>query len=329
MKHFFLLIVIVVHVSTSLCQSPDFKISEMFPVEAEHSYVGFSIQYMGYAMVRGRFKDFRGSIRFNERDLTKTSVSLTITAGSIDTGNDWRDDDLRSENWFGCKEYPAIQFSSKSVAATPDGIRITGDLTMHGTTKTITFPMACIPKILKDVRDDSQIIFTGNVTLNRLDFGIEGKKWAGVKEGITAVSDIVSVELTILGKRINAGNFKYWVANPESPHGKVYKVAKENGIKAALLTFDSLKTSAASKVDVETLNTVGLMLLKENNVSDAIAIFKRNLASFPDQPVVYQSYGEAMATSGNWAEALKYYTLALSMDPGNMNAKEILRHIPK
>jgi len=109
----------------------------------------------------------------------------------------------------------------------------------------------------------------------------------------------------------------------------VQSIAKAKGIKAGLVTFDSLKASAVSKVDVVTLNTVGLMFLKENNVGDAITIFKKNLASFPEQPLVYESYGEAMATTGNWTEAIKYYTQALSRDPGNMNAKEILRHIPK
>jgi predicted Zn-dependent protease len=93
-----------------------------------------------------------------------------------------------------------------------------------------------------------------------------------------------------------------------------------------LATFDSLKASASNKVDVK---TVGLTFLKENKVGDAITIFKKNLGSFPEQPLVYESYGEAMATTGNWTEALKYYTQALSRDRGNMNAKEILRHISK
>lgn len=308
-------------------QKSDFKIAEIFPIEASHSYVGFSIKYMGYAMVRGRFSDFQGSIRYNEKDLTKTSVTLMINVNSIDTANEWRDKDLKSDNWFGSQAYPMIFFISRKSEGTPQGLLITGDLTMRGITKTVSIPMTYPPHVLKDIRDDSQIIFTGSLTLNRIEFGIEGKKWAGIKEGITAVSDDVNVELTMLGKRINAPNFKNWVADVTSPHGKIYSMVKNSGIKKAIAEFESMHSMPGNKVDAETLNTAGMMLLKESKVEDAIALFKKNMDAYPQLSLVYESYGEALATLGNWPEALKYYTLALEKDPDNVNAQEIIRHI--
>lgn len=322
-----MLAVVLGVIKASWSQESAFKISEIFPIETAHSYVGFSIKYMGYAMVRGRFSDFRGSIRYDEKDLTKTSVTLLINVGSIDTGNEWRDEDLKSDNWFGSKAYPRILFISNKAALTPQGLLMTGDLTMRRITKTISIPMTYPPHVLKDVREDSQIIFTGAIALNRIEFGVEGKKWAGIKEGITAVSDDVNVELTILGKRINAPNFKYWVADGSSPHGKIYSIAKNNGVEKALAAFESLRAAPGNKIDVETLNTVGMMFLKENQVEDAIALFKRNITIYPNLSLVYESYGEAVATLGNWSEALKYYRLALEKDPDNVNVQEIIRHI--
>ena len=313
--------------SDSGAQVPEFKISEIFSIETEHSYIGFDVQYMGYAKVRGRFTDFRGAIRFNEKDLSKTSVSIRVDVGSINTGNEWRDDDLRSDQWFDQKTFPFIEFTSQSAQSTGSQLIITGNVTIHGVTRTITFPMTYTPTVVSDIRDDSQIVFSGNLQINRIDFGVEGKKWAGVKEGITAVSDIVNLELTILGKKINAPNFRYWVANASTPHGKVYRIARSKGTKAALLTFDSLRSIANSGVSVETLNTAGLMFLKENRTDEAITLFKKNIAVYPDQSVVYESYGEAIATLGRWSEATINFEHSLAKDPGNMKAKEILRHI--
>jgi polyisoprenoid-binding protein YceI len=280
---------------------------------------------MGYAKVRGRFTDFQGAIRFVEQDPNKTSVSLRIKVASIDTGNEWRDNDLRSDQWFDQKLFPDIDFTSRSITREGEHLSVTGDLTIRGITRSITFPMTYLPKVVKDVREDSQIVFTGTLQINRIEFGVEGKKWAGLKEGITAVSDVVNLEVSILAKRINAPNFHYWVADVNSPHGKVYSVAKLKGVEAALLTFDSLKTIGG--VSVETLNTAGLMFMKENMLAEAIAIFRKNITTYPDQSVVYESYGEAIALKGQWQEAERNFRLALTKDPGNMKAKEILRHI--
>jgi polyisoprenoid-binding protein YceI len=325
MKKMLLFAFALVAMHSSLAQSHGFKITEMFPVDVSHSYIGFSIKYMGYAMVRGRFTDFRGAIRFDEKDLQKTSVTIVVDANSINTGDSWRDDDLRSDNWLGVQHYPKIFFISKKTDVTPSGLLISGDLTMHGITKEVSIPLDRPIGIVKDVRGDSQIIFTGVLAINRIDFGIEGKKWAGVVEGITAVSDEVNIELTILAKRINAGNFKNWVEDVRTPHGRIYNVAKAKGVDKALVAFDSIRSSANHTVGVETLNTAGQMLLKENKVQEALVLFKRNDLAYPKVSIVYESYGEALATSGQWEEALKSYKTAIEVDEWSVVAKEVIR----
>ena len=325
MKKMLLFAFVLFAVDHSWSQSHGFKISEMFPVDASHSYIGFNVKYMGYAMVRGRFTNFRGAVRFDEKDLKKTSVTMVIDASSISTGDSWRDDDLRSDNWLGVQNHPRIHFESKEAEVTKAGLSITGDLMMHGNTKEISIPLDRPIGVVKDVRGDSQIIFTGMLVVNRSDFGIEGKKWAGFVEGITAVSDEVKIELTILGKRINAENFKNWVENVATPLGKVYHVARTQGVRQAIATFDSLRREASTKVDAETLNTAGQMLLKENKVQDALALFNKNVAVYPDKSIVYESYGEALATAGRWEDAMKYYKKAIEKDEWSVVAREVLK----
>ena len=312
---------------TSWAQKDDFKISQIFPIEASHSYVGFSIRYMGYAMVRGRFPVFKGAVRFDERDVAKTSVSISIEVASLDTDNDWRDKDLKSDNWFAAETYPRIEFVSQKTEITAQGLNVTGLLTIRGTTKTVMMAMATPSGVLGDVRGDSQVVFTGSLTINRNDYGVEGKNWSAVKEGMTAVASEVNIEITILAKQIKEKNFRNWVSDPESPEGKIYGIVKTEGVENAVKKFESLKADPANKIAEGTLNTAAYMLLKENRSQDALVLFRKNVDAYPQNGMVYSSYAECLASLENWSDAKKYYSLALEKDPGNMSIREVLRHI--
>jgi polyisoprenoid-binding protein YceI len=313
-------------VSQSWAQKANFKISEIFPIETSHSYVGFSVKYMGYAMLRGRFAEFQGSIRYVDSDITKTSASFSLNVNSIDTDNENRDQDLKSENWFAAEKFPKIYFTSTKAEKTAQGFALTGDLTIRGVSKLVTIAMNPPSGIVSDIRGDSQLIFTGGLLINRIDFGVEGKNWSKVKEGMTAVSNDVNIELTILGKQINESNFRNRL-NPSTSQGKIYAVMKSNGVEEGLKNFETLRTTAEANVNERTLNAVAYMLLKESKTTEALAIFKKNMEVFPDKAFVYDSYAEGLAQSNNWPEALKYYGMALEKDPENMNAKEVLRHL--
>src|SRR5579871_6933445 len=110
-----------------LGQQKDLAMGQFYPIDAGHSYIEFSIKYMGYAKVKGRFGDFSGLFRYNEKELTQTSVTLTIKTESIDSDLDFRDNDLKSENWFDAKQFPRITFSSKNIKARKDGFDVIGD----------------------------------------------------------------------------------------------------------------------------------------------------------------------------------------------------------
>lgn len=183
------------------------SMGQFYPIDAGHSYLEFSIKYMGYAKVKGRFSEFSGMFRFDENNVINTSVTLIIKTESIDSDLEFRDNDLKSENWFDAKKFPAIIFKSKKVSTTKAGFEVTGDLTIRDVTKEVTLHMDPPSGVLKDVRGDAQVIFTGVTSLNRNDFGVEGKRWSAVKEGITAVDSEVKIEFSILGKQLKAANF--------------------------------------------------------------------------------------------------------------------------
>ena len=97
----------------SLAYSQKLTPDQIFSIDRGHSYIGFNVKYMGYAKVRGRFTQFNGTVIYNENDISKTSVSLEINTESIDTDLDFRDNDLRSENWLDAEKFPKIKFISQ------------------------------------------------------------------------------------------------------------------------------------------------------------------------------------------------------------------------
>jgi len=302
------------------------KMSEIYAIDAMHSYIGFSIKYMGYAKIRGRFAEFKGALRYDEADLSKTSITLGVSIASLDTDLDWRDNDLKSERWLDAEKFPQMKFVSKRVVKRDMGFDVIGDLTIRDITKEITIKMDPPSGLLKDIRGDSQVIFTGTTTIDRNDFGVEGKRWSAIKEGIVGVDSQVNIEISILGKRINAGNFKNRVRNEESPPGKLYKIANEQGVKSAIKEFENMK-EVDEKINENALNIVGYMFLKENKQDEAFAIFEHNAKAFPESGNVYDSLGEISVVKGDYGKAKSYYQKALEKDPENTNAMEVLRHL--
>jgi len=115
---------------------------ETFKFDKAHSHIGFRIRHF-VSKVEGRFKEYDGVITLDRQNPAASNVELTIQAASIDTGNEGRDKDLRSPNFFDVEKYPTITFkSTKVVPKGNDTYDVTGDFTMHGVTKTIARPAA-------------------------------------------------------------------------------------------------------------------------------------------------------------------------------------------
>lgn len=322
MRKMFLLLILAAQ--GAIGQNQSFDIQEFYPIEASHSYVSFSVIYMGYAKVQGNFSDFNGTLRYDPEDITKTSVSFSIKTESINTNLEWRDKDLKSANWFDAERFPAITFESKSTKQRGKMISITGDLTAKDVTKEITLELMS-SGLLADNRGDAQVIFSGSYVVDRAAFGIAGERWSKLREGIAGVGNEVTVEFSMLGKQIKKENFANWVRNEKRPPGRLYASYKKGRVEEVFQEYDKLKEEI--EVNSGALNTVGYYLLKLGLFQDAIAILERNRSNFPEESNVYDSLGEAYATSGDLATAKSHYTTALEKDPRNFNAKEILRHL--
>lgn len=114
--------------------------AKVYDVDRVHSAVIFRVMHLGTAWNFGRFNEFSGSIRFDEEKPENSSVEIEVAATSIDTGNRGRDDHLRGSDFFESKQFPTITFKSTKVKSLgKDRLELTGDLTLRGTTKPVTF----------------------------------------------------------------------------------------------------------------------------------------------------------------------------------------------
>ena len=328
MKTQLIILVAVLVAGSSIAQKklPDKKIRQFYEINRGHSYLEFSVLYMGYAKVKGRFAEFEGMLRYDENDLLNTSISLNIKVASIDTDLDWRDNDLKSDAWFDAEKFPLMSFQSKRIIAKGQGFDVVGDLTIRDVTKEVTIIMNPPSGVLKDTRGDSQVIFTGNLTIDRTDYGIEGERWSKIKENIAGVGNKVDIEISILGKRMNARNLSGWFRNEERAHSKIYQAYNDSGIDAALKEFKTLQDTD-EKLNANALRLVAHMLLLTDNAEDALTISQANVEAFPDSADTYTDLGECYAENDDIKNAIAAYEKALAIDPQNMNATEILRHL--
>jgi polyisoprenoid-binding protein YceI len=115
--------------------------ADNYLLDPVHSCIYFKVTHSGISSVFGRFDDVSGEFAIDPDDAGKCSFKMTIKADSIDTNNKQRDDHLRSPDFFNAKQFPTITFKSTSVKSSSGGYQVTGDLTMHGVTKSVTFTL--------------------------------------------------------------------------------------------------------------------------------------------------------------------------------------------
>lgn len=140
-------------------------------VDPTHTSIEFGVKHLGIATVRGRFKKFSATVEASESGQVR-SIEATIDAASIDTGVDQRDDHLRSADFFDVARNPEIRFISTGVR--PDGAGeavITGNLTLHGITRPVTFTLEQ-GTALKDPWGNQRIAASASGKLNRKDWGL-------------------------------------------------------------------------------------------------------------------------------------------------------------
>lgn len=163
-------------------------------VDRAHSSVEFRVKHMMVSTVRGRFDAFEGTIEAAP-DYHDSKVRGAVETASIDTNEPRRDEHLRSEDFFDAERHPTISFESTSIEHVGRGdYRVTGELTMHGETRPVTFDVT-VHGAMRDADGLDRVGLEVRGTVSRSEFGL---RWQRLLEsGGVAVADEVRIAADI------------------------------------------------------------------------------------------------------------------------------------
>jgi polyisoprenoid-binding protein YceI len=165
-------------------------------IDPTHSSLDFTVRHAMIAKVRGRFTDFTGTLRLDEESPEKSSAEVTVQLSSVDTGNAQRDEHLRTSDFFEVEKFPTMTFvSTGAVARGDDEYTLTGDLTIHGVTKPVSFDIE-VQGTAVDPFGNERIGFEGSTTINRKDWGLTWNAPLEAGAGVL-VSDKVTITLDV------------------------------------------------------------------------------------------------------------------------------------
>jgi len=179
--------------------------ADTWKVDPAHSSVNFSVKHLVISTVRGKFTSFSGEATWDGKDLSGGSVIVTVDTKSITTDNGDRDKHLRSSDFFSADSFPIITFKSTKVTPAKDGrFTLTGDLTIRGVTKPVTFE-AELTGTVNDPWGNVRAGFTSDATINRQDFGV---KWSKTLDagGLVAGNEVkISIDVELMRPVAKAG----------------------------------------------------------------------------------------------------------------------------
>ena len=174
--------------------------SRPYPIDNNHSTVGFSVPILGgLSQVKGKFTDFAITLNNDEKDITKSSVSVVIKATSVDTGIEGRDRHLRNADFFDVEKYPEITFKSERIEKKGKQFIAHGPLTMHGVTKQIALPFTVTGTFKNPSNNKTSVGYSARTVLNRRDFGINYSR----QDNPTFVGDNITIEIELVTRALD------------------------------------------------------------------------------------------------------------------------------
>ena len=166
---------------------------DTWELDPAHSAAQFGVRHMGISTVRGNFTKLKGTVQYDPSDPAKGGVDVTIDAASIDTRNERRDNDLRSDHFFDVQKYPTLTFKSKRVESAGTGkLKVIGDLTIHGVTKEVPLEVEGPSNPVNDNHGHLHMGASGTTKVKRSDFGMTyGQAMVGDDITITIDAELV------------------------------------------------------------------------------------------------------------------------------------------
>ncbi len=147
--------------------------ADTWKVDSVHTTTSFKVQHFGAGRFMGRFNETTGTINWNDADPTKSTIEVEVKVDSIDTHDAGRDKHLKSDEFFGVKQFPKITFKSTKVEKDGEKFKVTGDLTLHGETHAVTAPFEITGKG-KGMKGEERVGGEATFKIKRSEWGMKG-----------------------------------------------------------------------------------------------------------------------------------------------------------
>jgi polyisoprenoid-binding protein YceI len=171
------------------------QLTGTYAIDPVHSRFGFVARHAMVTKVRGNFNEFEGTLVIDGEQPSRSSATLTIQTGSVDTRNAQRDEHLRTNDFFDAPTYPQITFATTAIEHLGGrAFAVTGDLTIKGVTRSITIPLEYEGSAV-DPWGNLRLGFEGSLEVDRRDWGINFN--AALEAGGVLVSNKVTLEFEI------------------------------------------------------------------------------------------------------------------------------------
>jgi polyisoprenoid-binding protein YceI len=177
-------------------EAPAEAAMEVLPwgIDMNHSNVGFKVRHLAVTNVTGAFTQYQATLELDPADLTTLKTEATVQVASIDTGNENRDNHLRSEDFFAAEQFPQLTFRSTGVRNVQGTtFELLGDLTIRGTTRPVVLEAEMTGPIAAG-NGRQRIGLEATTVINRMDYGLA---WNNLTESVPVVSENVTIELAI------------------------------------------------------------------------------------------------------------------------------------
>jgi len=165
-------------------------------LDPAHSAAEFKVKHMMISNVKGKFTGLSGTLTLHETDHTLSSVQASVDVATVNTGDPQRDAHLKSADFFDVEKFPKMTFKSTRVASkSGGGYAVTGELTIHGVTKSETFAVDDVSEPAKDPWGNTRIGLSATTKISRKDFGLHWN--ATLETGGFLVGDDVTINLDV------------------------------------------------------------------------------------------------------------------------------------
>jgi len=170
--------------------------AQAWDIDASHSSASFKVRHLMVSHVRGELGPITGTVSIDDHDVTRSRVEVSIDASKIATRDEKRDEHLRSADFLDVANHPTVTFKSTRVErAGGDELRVTGDLTIRGTTRPVTLTVESLAPAVSDPWGNTKRGATAHAKINRKDWGLAWN--VGLEAGGVLVGEDVAIELEV------------------------------------------------------------------------------------------------------------------------------------